>query len=320
MMMPAPIKRPLWSASLLVAAALLSACGDDTPGAQPQEVRALPVALAPDAPGYSGDNAYVHCAAICALGPRPSGSEAYHRQVEYLRTRLGEVNWQVRCREFSPRAGCSMVNVHATFGDGEGVRPLLISCHIDTKGRGADSILGADDGASGAAALLELARVLARHPRLAAQVELVFFDGEEAFGPHITEMDGLVGSYYEVMRRREAEEPLPRRMINLDMVGGAGKVIGVPVADTSVDMYAAYEKAIRTLGLSEDRWTLYPGSYLDDHLPFAEAGVETLNLIAMFQGSDWWHTQRDDMSRISPESLGETGRVVMQLIEQLLSE
>lgn len=300
----------------LLVAGLLSACDDAPP--PPPPGAALPTELQADAPGFSGANAYVHCAAICALGPRPSGSEAYRQQVEYLRTQLSAVGWQVLCREFSPTPEHPMTNVHATFGSGAAVRPLLISCHIDTKGQGAEAILGADDGASGAAALLELARVLSRLPQLAAQVELVFFDGEEAFGSHITETDGLAGSYYEVMRRQDAGEPLPHRMINLDMVGGAGKVIGVPVPDTSVGMYAAYEQAIRTLGLSEDRWTLYPGSYLDDHLAFAEAGVETLNLIAMFQGSNWWHTQRDDMSRISPASLEETGRVVMQLITQLL--
>ena len=216
---------------------------------------------------------------------------------------------------FTPLPGHSMQNVHATFGAGAEPRPLLISCHIDTKGQGGDAILGADDGASGAAALLELARVLTHHPRLAEQVELVFFDGEESFAKRMTSTDGLYGSRHDVARRGMA---LPRWMINLDMVGGAGKTIAVPVFDTPPEMLEHYQAAITALGLSPDRWTFYPGSYLDDHIPYVDAGVDALNLIAYFKDSNWWHTQRDDMSRISAPSLAETGRVVLQLIRQLL--
>lgn len=264
---------------------------------------------------FSGDNAYVHCAALCALGPRPSGSAAYFQQVAYLAQHLKRVGWQVQERAFSPLPERKMLNLHATFGEKTGARPLILTCHIDTKGQGSEAILGADDGASGAAVILELARMLARQPELAEQVEFVFFDGEESFGKHITPQDGLFGSRYDAARRGAAQ---PRYMINLDMVGGAGKTIGVPFSDTSLQMYEQFERAVRKLGLSEERWTLYPGSYWDDHRPFLEAGVDTLNLIAMFQGSNWWHTQKDDMSRISPRSLEETGRVALQLLSQLL--
>lgn len=295
--------------------ALLAACGDAdktpqaVPPAQPTELVATE--------GFSGKNAYVHCAALCAMGPRPTGSAAYEQQVAYLTKHLEHAGWRVQVQRFSPSPQRPMQNVHATFGKSEGVRPLLISCHIDTKGQGKDAILGADDGASGAAALLELARALALSPALAEGVELVFFDGEESFGKHMSDTDGLFGSKYDVKRRGDA---LPRRMINLDMVGGAGKVIGVPIFDTSEKMCEHYLKAVRALGYSEDRWTLYPGSYLDDPLPFMEAGVETLNLIALFRGANWWHTAKDDMSRISAESLHESGCLVMQLIRQMADE
>lgn len=299
---------------VVLGAAVLCGCGDDAPATRPEQT--LPTELR-ESDSFSGDNAYVHCAALCALGPRPTGSPAYYKQVEYLQAQLSSAGWGVQGYAFTPIPGRRMLNVHAVFGAPERLRPLVISCHIDTKGQGKDAIPGADDGASGAAALLELARILARTPQLAEQVELVFFDGEESFGRHITDADGLFGSRYDVQRRGSA---LPRWLINLDMVGGAGKTIGVPIADTSMEMYAEYEKAIRALGLSEDRWTLYPGSYLDDHRAFADAGVETLNLIAMFQNGNWWHTMRDDMSRISPASLEETGRLVLQLVQQLLAK
>lgn len=301
--------------SAVCASLLGAACGDAAKTTAPLPP---PVEEKLSVGEFSGVRAYEHCEALCKLGPRPTGSEAYARQVSYITERLRQAGWRVQVVDFAPPAFPTrkMQNVHATFGEGAGARPLLITCHIDTKGQGSEAILGADDGASGAAVLMELARVLAQQPELAAQVELTFFDGEEAFGQRMTRADGLFGSRHDVARRGA---DLPRWMINLDMVGGAGKTIGVPVVDTSMEMLDQYQTAIDKLGLSEDRWSFYPGSYLDDHKPFIEAGVDALNLIAEFSGSRWWHTAKDDMSRISADSLRESGLVTLQLLRQLLT-
>ena len=132
----------------------------------------------------------------------------------------------------------------------------------------------------------------------------------------MSETDGLYGSKYDVARRGDT---LPRWQINLDMVGGRNKTIAVPLLDTSDFMFAQYRAAIRTLGYSEEKWTVWPGGYLDDHVPYLEAGVDSLNLIAAFSGSNWWHTSRDNMSRICPRSLRDSGRITQQLVHQLLS-
>lgn len=306
---------PAWLLLLLFGVVVgLCACGEREEQAPPAAAL-LPV-VAESGAEFSGANAYLHCAEICKLGPRPTGSAAYEAQVLYIEQQLQRAGWRVVRDAFSPLPGRKMQNVRAFFGDSEDPRPLLVSCHIDTKGQGEKSILGADDGASGAAAMLELARVLALQPEVAAQLEFIFLDGEESFAERMSLTDGLYGSRYDVRRRQEA---LPDRQINLDMVGGAGKVIAVPVEDTSPEMLGFYLRAVQELGLSEDRWTLYPGSYWDDHMPYLEAGVDSLNLIAYFRDGKWWHTQRDDMSRISPASLGETGRVVLHLIAQMLA-
>ncbi len=309
------LQRMRWWACVLAAMGTLLAshCGngenaDESPAGQG------PLAME-DTETFSGQNAWNHCAALCELGPRPTGSQAYAKQVEYLAEYLSALGWRVQRDTFSPMPGREMTNLRAVFGAEEGVRPILVSCHIDTKGSGEKAILGADDGASGAAALLELARVLARTPEQAKQVELAFFDGEEALGEHITESDGLYGSRYDVARR--GEKGLPACMINLDMVGGEGKVIAVPVMDTLPEMYELYRTAVRELGLPEERWTLHLGSYWDDHRPFVEAGVPTLNLIASFAGSRWWHTARDNMQRISAASLEETGKVILRILSKL---
>ena len=288
---------------------LLCSCDD-----RPQEAPAAAPAPAPptelvDSPTFNGHNAYVHCDAICKLGPRYSGSAAYEAQLQLLEKHLHAAGWQTARDTFAAPNGVKMCNLRA-FRSGNPA-PLLLSCHIDTKIKVAHDFQSADDGASGAAVLLELARVLKDE-----HVELIFLDGEEAFARHMSETDGLYGSKFDVARRGSR---LPRWQINLDMVGGRNKTIAVPSLDTSDFMYAQYQEAVRSLGFSEEKWTVWPGAYLDDHLPYLEAGVDSLNLIAVFSGSNWWHTPRDNMSRICPRSLHESGQMTLQLVQQLLS-
>ncbi|MCQ2364577.1 MAG: M28 family metallopeptidase [Akkermansia sp.] len=302
-------------AALLLGLAALCSC-EDKPAPPPAPVQQEQPAAFTDAPSFSGDNAYLHTAALCELGPRPSGSEAYARQLGYLETRLTAAGWQVARDSFSAPNGVPMCNLRARFGEGNHTRPVLVSCHIDTKRL--PGFIGADDGASGAGAMLELARVLtAQHPQLAEQVEFIFLDGEESFGAHMTEQDGLYGSRHDVARRSAARE-LPRYQINLDMVGGADCAIAVPAYDTSDKMLAQYAKAILAENLSDSRWTVVPASYRDDHRPYLEAGVDALNLIADFRGSTWWHKSGDTMARISSRPLSETGRLCLRLLAQLL--
>ena len=288
---------------------LLCSCDDQQPASPaPSPAVQAPAELV-DTPEFSGHNAYTHCAAICAMGPRYSGSAAYETQLQYLEKHLHAAGWQTARDTFAAPNGVRMCNLRAFRSSTPA--PLLISCHVDTKINIAPDFQSADDGASGAAVLLELARTLKEE-----RVELIFLDGEEAFAPRMSDEDGLYGSRFDVARRGSI---LPRWQINLDMVGGRNKTIAVPALDTSDAMYAQYTAAVKTLGFSEMKWTAWPGSYLDDHVPYLEAGVDSLNLIAVFSGSNWWHTPRDNMSRICPRSLHESGLITRQLIRQLLS-
>lgn len=288
---------------------LLCSCDDPKPRAEPANSAPAAVSFV-NSKDFSGHNAYAHCAAICSLGPRYSGSEAYEKQLQYLEKHLHAAGWQTTRDTFTAPNGVRMCNLRAHRSNKPA--PLLLSCHIDTKINVAPDFESADDGASGAAVLLELARVLTDE-----RLELIFLDGEEAFGRHMSESDGLYGSRFDVRRRGST---LPRWQINLDMVGGRNKTIAIPSLDTSYYMYAHYTRAVQALNLSEEKWTVWPGGYLDDHVPYLEAGVESLNLIAVFSGSKWWHTARDNMSRICPRSLHESGLVTQQLIHQLLNE
>lgn len=308
------MSRALLMTPLLLATLFAFGCKEEpVPPPLEQSASSVPHTFS-TAPEFDGQNAYLHCHNICAMGPRLSGSPAYAAQLEYLEKHLTAAGWRVE-RDSFPVRGITMTNLRAVRGESTDTRPLLLSCHIDTKINISPNFESADDGASGAAVLLETARTLPAD--VAERVELIFLDGEESFAPRMSEDDGLYGSRYDVARRGSN---LPRYQINLDMVGGRNKIIAPPSMETSDFMYAHYMAAVRALGLREDKWTIWPGSYMDDHLPYLEAGVESINLIAVFVGSDWWHTPRDNMSRICPDSLHESGRMTAELIRRLLTE
>lgn len=305
----------VWLMTPLLAATLFAFGCKEKQVAAPLE---QPVSIVPKSfstsPDFDGQNAYLHCHNICALGPRLSGSPAYAAQLDYLEKHLTAAGWKVE-RDSFPIRGIYMTNLRAVKGASTAARPLLLSCHIDTKTNISPDFESADDGASGAAVLLESARTLPTD--LAERVELIFLDGEESFAPRMSEDDGLYGSKYDVARRGDN---MPLYQINLDMVGGRNKTIAPPSLETSDFMYAHYMSAVRALGFREDKWTIWPGSYMDDHLPYLEAGVESINLIAVFVESDWWHTPRDNMSRICPDSLRDSGQITAELIRRLLTK
>lgn len=307
----------LGRAALVVTVALLSLSScEEKPSVSVAPAAAAKPITWDDGAAPSGQNAYQHTQAFCDMGPRPSNSEAYEQQLQYLERELQAKGWQTR-REQLTGKGVPMTNLIATYGGGDAVRPLLLSCHIDTKIDIHENFVSANDGASGAGALIEIARVLTLTPEQAQQVEIIFLDGEEAFAHRMTEEDGLYGSKFDAAKRAEAGR-LPHWQINLDMVGGRRVPIAPPIADTSDFMYAQYMRAVRELQLSPERWTVAPTSYLDDHIPYLDQGVDSLNLIAHFVGSDWWHTEKDNMSLICPYALHDSCRVTLKLVEQLL--
>lgn len=264
---------------------------------------------------FCGENAYKHCAALCDIGPRPSGSEGYRKQLEYLTSYLEQYGWTVSQYSFKAPNGVPMTNLHAVYGKSQSTRPIILTCHIDTKTGISDNFVGADDGASGASVILEAARIMAQEPETAEHVELIFFDGEESFAYRMTETDGLYGSRADVKRRGT---DLPEYQINLDMVGARNKKIAVPIFDVHCELLDIYEQVIDELEYDPLKWDFADESYWDDDLPYREAGVKTINLICKFVNSMWWHTPRDNMSRICPKSLKESGYVALAMIRRLL--
>src|SRR5947199_7161356 len=146
---------------------------------------------------FSGEKAFAHVQRLVDFGPRPSGSEAIEKSRRYIEDQLRRSGWQVTRQVFTddtPQGKVQFANLIAQFPGQENAAPLFLLCsHYDTKTFDAIKFVGANDGGSSTGLLLELARVLGQHPNLAAKVELVFFDGEEAY-ENLSETDGLYGS------------------------------------------------------------------------------------------------------------------------------
>ena len=182
-----------------------------------RERAAAPVGARPSE--FDGGRAFRDLEALVALGPRPAGSAAAGDARALIRERLRQAGWRVEAHDFSvPRPdgrAVAMTNLIARRVDAADVRTLVVT-HYDTKNLAGVAFVGANDGASGVAVLLELARVTASdEPPL--PVELVFFDGEEAFGANITRRRR------PVRQHRAGRAHGGRRLARKARLGGAGR-------------------------------------------------------------------------------------------------
>src|SRR6266480_1778158 len=178
----------------------------------------------------SGEKALAHVQQLVDLGPRPSGSEALEKSRLYIADQLHRSGWQVTRQAFTdetPRGRIQFVNLNAQFPEKRNAEPLFLLCsHYDTKIFDAIKFVGANDGGSSTGLLLELARVIGQHPNLAAKIELVFFDGEEAF-EQFSQTDGLYGSRYFARRLQGGAKRFHGGML-FDMVGDRSLGITLP--------------------------------------------------------------------------------------------
>lgn len=222
------------------------------------------------------------------------------------------------------RAGVLRVRIQRPHRNVVGVIPgtepgaVVVGAHHDTK----DSIpgfVGANDGASGVAVVLELARALRGRARGPA-IHLALFDAEEARGDRPFTEDGARGSaqYVRYSRGggRQGSPPLGeiREMVLFDLVGDCDLQIPLE-ANSDPALYDRFRGAALELDPGGDGAPFVgeADAVLDDHVPFAEAGVAAVDLIDFRFGPGpppgrWWHTTEDDLDRVCPESLAAVGR------------
>jgi glutaminyl-peptide cyclotransferase len=269
---------------------------------------------------FSGGKALEHVQRLVDLGPRPPGSDAIEKSRSYIVKQLEASGWEVTRQAFTddtPRGKIGFVNLVAQFR-AAGIKPtsapsFLLCSHYDTKSFETTRFVGANDGGSSTGLLLELARVLAQNPNLAAKIELAFFDGEEAY-ENFSGTDGLYGSRYfakQLVRDRSARQF--RGGILFDMVGDRSLNITLP-PNSPVEITRGIFAAADALKM-RNYFTYFDRDIADDHTPLNAIGIPTIDVIDF--DFPWWHTAEDTIDKLSAESLRTVGSVAAYYLSEL---
>ncbi len=258
---------------------------------------------------FDGARAYQLAAEQLSFGARHPGSSG-HRQVgDWILEQLQAAGWEAFEQQFEHR-GVSLRNIVGRAGPEEG-GVIILGAHYDTRPvadadpeNPTQPVPGANDGASGVAVLLELARVLSAQD-LCSQVWLVFFDAEDS--GNLDGWEWAVGSAYFV----EVMEIVPKAVVVVDMVG-------------DVDLQLKYELNSDP-ALSQEIWAVAaqlgqaafipePGhAMFDDHSAFLRAGIPAIDIIDF--DYPYWHTTQDTLDRISGDSLEQVGQTLEAWIQ-----
>lgn len=266
---------------------------------------------------FSGAKAMAEVIRQAEIGPRPSGSVDIEKARKHITDVLESLGWEVERQEFTdqtPRGPMKFVNLIARFS-ADGARPVptntqraILCSHYDTKRFSTIKFVGANDGASSTGALLEMARVLALDPALAAKIELVFFDGEEAI-VQFTDTDGFYGSKHYAKALRDGKRNTQFIFgILWDMIGDSDLTITLP-PDSPPEVTNGILASATALG-TRQYFTYFDRQIGDDHVPLnIIARVPTVDLIDF--NYLYWHTADDTLDRLSPASLEKIGQTTL---------
>ena len=278
-------------------------------------------------PRFDGDNAYQYLIEQCSFGPRNPGSDGHNACQDFIIERLKIFSDEVLLQEFSfqdrgKNKSYTGTNIIARFNRSSSFQSL-IGAHWDTRpwadqdknisNRG-KPIIGANDGASGAAIMLELASIMAKNPPPIG-VNLVFFDAEDSGEPGLNETYCQGSMYFS----KHIPIPLPDEGIILDMVGD--KQLSLPIERNSFkyneDLVRRLWGQARALGLVAFKDYVAHAIY-DDHVPLNEyAGISTINIIDFEYPNSYtnfWHTLNDVPENCSAESLEQVGILMTDYI------
>ncbi len=261
---------------------------------------------------FSGENALATAREIAALGPRPSGSKEAEATRALLAERMEKNGWSITRQsvtQLTPQGPIKFVNLVARYGHTKPEQRFLVGAHYDTRLMESIVHVGANDGASGPAGLIELARVLSLDPALAQQVEIVFFDGKEA-QVQPSDVDGLYGSRHYLKETANAKERF-RAVIIWNLIGAADLAITFPY-DSTRSLGDDFEVAAEAL----DARSLFSYSarpIWDDHLSFVKLDIPVLGVIDGRYPQR--HTADDTAEALSAASLQTVGAVTLRWLK-----
>jgi len=265
-------------------------------------------------PKFDSGRAWEHLRQLVAIGPRPSGSPAIEQTRTYIKNQLNragvafaEQAWD----DETPLGRVRMVNVVATIPGARKER-LIIAGHYDTKLFRQFRFVGASDGGSSAAFLIELARIL-KGRKSPLTIELLFLDGEEA----VIEWEGNDHTYgsrhYVDAAKRDGSLAAIKALLLVDMIGDRDLRIRRDTNSTRWLTEAIWDAAKR-LDLDET-FVAETTRVEDDHVPFLLAGVPAVDIIDL--DYEPWHTAKDTLDAVSARSLQIVGDVVLAALPHI---
>lgn len=321
---------------LLLLTVLFAACGSNKKAANTAETDATE----PVGPAFNADSAYQYCADQCAFGPRTMNSSAHEACGEWIMGQFKRHGLAVTPQRTTLRGydgtELKVLNIIASYKP-ELTTRILICAHWDSRpwaDNDPDStqwrtpVLAANDGASGVAVMLEVARLLKTDTAgLQLGVDFVCFDAED-WGVPQWETDVQDDNSWALGAQHWAATPHKRNYearfgILLDMVGGQGarfykEGMSQQYASAIVEKVWA---AAKTVGVG----SMFPdseGGYItDDHIPVnRRLHIPTIDIIPYYpdcQQSNFgstWHTVSDDMQHIDRATLKAVGQTVVQVL------
>ena len=334
---------PLMLISILVIAAAAYFVPALTNSPQPDpEAEEATAKMLPAGPAFSADSAYAFCEAQCQFGPRTMNSQAHERCAEWIASKFKSFGMQVTMQQ-ADVAGYDGTTLHATniiaSYRPDAAERILVCAHWDSRpwaDNDPDSanwrkpVMAANDGASGVAVMLELARLLhssGQAPAPHIGIDFICFDAEDWGTPQWAEAVNssdswaLGAQHWAVNPHREGYTA--RFGILLDMVGGQGARF---YQEGFSKMYAPdvvkrVWRAAKVVGY-ESFFPKREGSGVtDDHVPVNEkANIPTIDIIPYYPDcplssfGPTWHTVSDDMEHIDRNTLQAVGQTMVQVL------
>jgi len=311
---------------ILFSCLLLTGCANEKPKPVNEESRSKN--LAQTVPTFDGKNAFEYLTKQTDFGSRSPGSIAHSNCLAYLQSEMQKYAEAVNLQPFThigyDGKNITMSNIISSFNIKSTTRILLLA-HWDSRPRAEqdkdqkkqnNAVLGANDGASGVAVLLEIARHMKSQPP-SIGVDILFTDGED-YGK-----EGDLNNYFLGARYFANNLPpgfKPAFGILLDMIGDSQLEIrkerfSLKYAPDVVDIVWSTAKSLGVDQFSDN----VQGYVEDDHLSLNESGIKTIDLIDFNypdESNRYWHTTKDTPDKCSSESLEAVGKVLMYVIYQ----
>jgi Zn-dependent M28 family amino/carboxypeptidase len=257
---------------------------------------------------FDGERALKDVSAQVNFGPRTPASDAHAKEIKYIQSELAAAGWQSSI-ETAQSGGQTALNILATRNQKAPV--LLLGAHYDSRlyadndPNPANHTVpgpGANDGASGVAVLLELARAL---PKDSTPTALLFIDIED--NGRIPGWDWILGS-----RAFAANMTIqPKAVVIVDMIGDADLNIYME-QNSDAELTRQIWKTAKSLGNESAFIPVDKYRVEDDHLPFIEKGIRSVDIIDL--DYPYWHTTQDTTDKVSAASLQKVGDTLLEWI------